>query len=280
MQTILEVLKKTTDFFEKKGIENARLDAELLMSHALNCKRLDLYLRFEEPLTEDILNKLREWVKRRGSREPLQYIIEEVAFMDLRLKVGSGVLIPRSETEELVQKLLDRWGSEKPKTILDLGTGSGAIALALAKGCSDTKITAVDASKVALDLAKENAKLCNLESQVTFIESDWLTNVNSSFDWIVSNPPYLTEEEWSSAQPEVKDYEAKTALVSGDEGLQDICKILGEAKEYLNPGGGITFETGIAHHERLCEVCDSLGYQLFQSEKDLSGYNRFFTANA
>ena len=136
----------------------------------------------------------------------------------------------------------------------------------------------VDIKGESLELARENAKLCKLEDRVKFKKSDWFSEVEGEFDWIISNPPYLTEAEWGSSQPEVHDFEPKEALVASEEGLADLLKILDEAREYLVPNGGIALETVIAHHGRLEEVAKSLGYEAIESWKDLNGRNRFFIA--
>lgn len=278
MATVLEVLNKTKDFFEKKGIEKPRLNAEWILAKGLACKRLDLYLRFEEVLNEEVLAILREMVKRRGNREPLQYILGEMPFMDLTLKVDKRALIPRPETEELVGKILGFSKTVTLKKILDLGTGTGALALALAYYCKDLTVVAIDKSEEALALAKENAIKNKLQERIIFLQSDWFSQVEGKFDWIVSNPPYLTEEEWLAAAPEVREFEPKEALVAADQGLEDLKTILSQSHHYLNPGGGVIFETGIAQHEALEKMAKNLGYSNIQSWKDLSGRERFFAA--
>lgn len=276
MPSVLEVLNKTKDFFEKKGIEKPRLNAEWILAKGLACKRLDLYLRFEESINESTLEALRDLVRRRGGHEPLQYILGEMPFMELTLKIDKRALIPRPETEEFVERLLKLWGDTKPKRILDLGTGSGALALALGYYCKDSEVVAVDKSEEALALAKENAIKCGLEDRVNFLHSDWCSQVEGKFDWIVSNPPYLTEEEWESAQVEVREFEPKQALVAANKGLEDLEKILKQVRNHLNPGGGVAFETGIAHHEALVHIARNLGYTKMESWKDLSGRDRYF----
>jgi len=275
MQTVLDVLKKTTDWFSSKGLENARGDAEQLLAHGLGCKRLDLYLRFDQPLEASDLDQLRPLMKRRASREPLQHIIGEWPFCDLMLKVDCRALIPRPETEELVDWLVNL--GESPKRILDLGTGTGAIALSLALAFPSAEVVAVDLSEDALSLAKENAAQNDL-SNVCFAQGSWFEPVEGAFDWIISNPPYLTDEEWQEAEPEVRQYDPFSALVAPSDGFADLEHIVREAYPRLNVGGRIALETGIAQHAALLKLADSLGYHTAESMQDLSGRDRFITA--
>lgn len=275
MATLLEVLKKTTDFLAAKGIENPKLNAEQLLAFGLKRKRLDLYLAFDKVLKESDLVILRELVKRRSHREPLQYIIGEVPFLDLKLKVKQPVLIPRPETEELVSLLLTKLDKKRPYKILDLGTGSGAIALGMAQGLPEASITGVDISPEAVELAKQNARLNKLEAKAQFIISDWFSNLEGTFDCIVANPPYLTEEEWTEAQPEVREFESKQALVSGADGMNDFYYLLETALKFLRKPGLLAFETGIDQHAKLKEKAVQLGYIDIESIKDLSGRDRF-----
>lgn len=277
MDTILDILKKTTAFFESKGIETPRLDAELLLAHILKCNRLDLYLMFDRPMTSDTLDALRPLVVRRGKREPLQYLLGEVPFCGLSLKVDARALIPRAETEEFPSLLLEHY-KLNPKRILDLGTGTGALALALANKCKEVSVYAVDRSAEALALARENAQRNNLKDNITFIEGSWFDPVSGTFDLIVSNPPYLTQKEWEAAMPEVKNYDPYEALVAPGEGLADLMHILEQAYSFLNAAGCIALETGPTHHERLKEQADVLGYARADSHKDLNQRERFFLA--
>lgn len=278
MLTVIDILKRTTEHFQKAGLEKPKVDAEWIIAHGLGCKRLELYLQFERPLSDEELTPMRDWVRRRSKREPLQYILGETGFHDLQLKVKPGVLIPRPETEELVEILLGLARENPPGRIVDLGTGSGAIALALANRLHKAEMLAVDASADALDLARSNAEHCDLKDRVQWIRSSWLENVDGLFDWIVSNPPYLTETEWEQAAPEVRDFEPKSALVADKEGLADLEQILKQAFNRLNPQGLVACETGIAQHSRLAPMAESLGYGRCQSLSDFSGRERFFIA--
>lgn len=279
MNSLLEILNKTRDFFRLKGIGQPRLEAELIFAHVLACKRLELYLQFERPLTEAELDRLRRLVARRGRREPLQYILGNTEFFGLCLQSDARGLIPRPETEELVE-LLGGLNGTKPASILDLGTGSGAIALALAKVFPAASITAADRSPEALQLADGNARGNGLEGRVQWILSDWFSDIsrNARFDWIVSNPPYLSEDEWLQAEPEVREHEPRQALVSANSGIHDLLEIMHAALPVLNAGGLLALETGIGHHAKLRQTAEALGYADCRSINDLSGRPRFFLA--
>lgn len=278
MQTLLEVLKKTEGFFAGKGLEKPRLQAELLFAAALRCKRLDLYLQFERPLPEETLARLRDWVRRRAAREPLQYITGETDFRELTLKCDPRALIPRPETEELVGLVLAALPATGAVRIADLGTGTGAIALSLAHERHDTAVVAVDQSEGALALARENAHRHRLEERIAFVSSNWMQAVDGTFDAIVSNPPYLTEAELGTAEPEVASHEPRVALVSADQGLADLRIILEQGRTRLNPGGFVALETGIAHAAALSAHATALGYARHEVRQDLSGRDRFFLA--
>lgn len=278
MLTLLEVIQRTTDFFKKAGIETPRLDAELLLAEVLGLNRMQLYQQFERPLAEGELERIRPLVRRRVKREPLQHILGWVEFFGLRIKVDRRGLIPRPETEELVDLLSGR--KPAPGSILDLGTGSGAIALSLAKAFPQAEVVGVERSPDALQLARENAASNGLEERVTFLKGEWFGALEpgTRFDWIVSNPPYLTGEEWEMAQPEVRDYEPREALVAPDEGCADLERIQAAAPDYLTPHGLLALETGIDQHPRLRKSALAAGLVQLESLKDMSGRERFFLA--
>lgn len=279
MLTVLEIIKKTTDFFSAKGVDSARLNAELLIGHALGLKRMQLYLQFERPLAEAELERIRPLVRRRGLREPLQYIIGETEFYGLRLKVDRRALIPRPETEMLVSALVEP-GSPPPARILDLGTGSGAIALALAQAFPAAEVTAVDASEEALALAKENAAATGLGGRVAFMKSNWFDALpaDARFELIVANPPYLSDGEAEQAAPEVREHEPKAALVAPDGGIADLRAIIAAAPRFLAPGGRLALETGIAQHAELLRLAVAAGLAGAESRRDLTGRDRFVFA--
>lgn len=278
MLTLLEVIRRTTAFFSEAGVETPRLDAEWILAGVLGLSRMELYQQFERPLEESELEKVRPLVKRRAKREPLQHILGEVEFFGLDIKVDRRALIPRPETEELADLLSRR--TPPPGSILDLGTGSGALALALARAFPEAEVVAVERSGDALDLARENAARNGLRERVSFVAGDWLAPLDpaTSFDWIVANPPYLTEEEWETAQPEVKDFEPREALVAPDSGCADLERIIAEAPAFLAPGGLLALETGIEQHGRLREAASAAGLVEVEALRDLSGRERFFLA--
>lgn len=279
MQTIREIKEKTEVFFASKGVPDPKLDADILIAHFLGIKRLELYLDLDRPLTANQLDALRPLVKRRASREPLQYILGSVRFGDLSLKVDRRALIPRPETEELLESLTSA-SIAAPGRIIDLGTGSGALALALAAHFPEAVVMAVDCSPEALSLAQENAQALGLDERICFLEGSWWAPVAAGelFDWIVSNPPYLTENEWGSAEPEVREYEPHGALASGTDGLDAIRAILEGASQHLAPGGRIALETGIAQREALDAMAEALNL-VGESRCDLSGRPRFYFAS-
>lgn len=276
MTPLLDILRKTTDFLQAKGVENARLDAEVLVAHALKLRRMDLYLQFERLLTEPELAAIRPLVKRRSQREPLQHILGETDFFDLKLKTDRRGLIPRPETEQLLELVTNAFPSA-PARILDLGTGTGAIALALAKFWPESAVVAVDRSADALTLARENAASLGFADRVRFVESDWFAALAGEppFALIVSNPPYLTAAEVAEAEPEVRDHDPVTALVAERDGRADLEAIIGGAPGFLQPGGLLALETGIAQHEALTAFARVHGYAAVESKRDLSDRDRF-----
>jgi release factor glutamine methyltransferase len=275
--TVLEIVKKTTDFLQERGVESPRLNAELLIGHALGLKRMQLYLQFERLLAEPELEKIRPLVRRRGKREPVQYIVGETDFSGLKLKVDRRALIPRPETELLIELVVARRATP-PARILDLGTGTGAIALALAKAWPEAQVAAVDTSAEALELARENAASTGFAERVTFLASDWFAQVPADplFDVIVANPPYLSPAETAEALPEVRDFEPASALTAADRGLAALRIILAEAPRFLAPGGLLALETGIAHHAELRPLAAAAGFTRTESLPDLTGRERFF----
>ena len=275
MPTVLEILSKTEEFFAQKGVPSPRTDAQLLLAHALRCKRLELFLSFDRPLGEGELAEIRELVRRRGKREPLQHILGSQEFFGASIKCDARALIPRPETEELCEIISEKLfpDSGAPLGILDLGTGSGAIAVALALRYPNARVDAVDKSAPALELARENA--ASNGARVGFAESDWFGNAGEGYDLVVSNPPYLTEEEVAGAEPEVREHDPISALVSPDGGMADLKKILFGAARRLNPGGILALECGLGHAEKLAGMREGAGFARAEVFRDSSGRARF-----
>jgi len=280
MLTVLEIIKRSTEFLQKHGVESPRLNAELLVGHALGLKRMQLYLQFERPLAETELAKIRPLVKRRSDREPLQYIVGTTEFSGLTLKVDRRALIPRPETELLIEIAKELCTANPPAQVLDLGTGTGAIALALAKHFATATVVALDASAEALALAQENAAAHALGERVKFVRSDWFQALptGARFELIVSNPPYLSEAETKETSPEVQKYEPWRALSPGPAGTEALLHLLAEAPRWLAPGGWLLLETGIAQHAQLLAAASKAGFSQVESRRDLTGRDRFVLA--
>jgi release factor glutamine methyltransferase len=276
---LLEVIKKTTGFLDGKGVENPRLDAELLIGHVLGLPRMQLYMQFERLLTEAELEKIRPVVKRRGQREPLQYILGEVEFFHVKLKVDRRALIPRPETEQLCE-LITQLQPDPPGTILDLGTGNGALALALAASYREASVTAIDASEEALDLARENAAALGFAGRMRFLQSDWYTALDPAerFDLIVANPPYLSHAEAEATAPEVRAHEPRAALSPGPTGAEALARIVEGAPRFLRENGLLALETGIDQHAMLREWAAAAGFGRVESRRDFSGRERHLLA--
>lgn len=274
--TILEVINKTKPYFEKQGIESPRLTIELLLAHLLKKKRMDLYLEFERDLDEGTLVKLREMVKRRVAGEPLQYITGEVEFCGLKLFVDKRVLIPRPETELLVEAVVQR----KSRKIVDVGTGSGCIAIALAKKLGDAEITAVDVSLEALEVARGNAALHQFEKNIRFLESDLLEGLPDSFvvEAIVSNPPYIADGELAKLPKEVRDFEPVRALAAGEDGLKVIRRLVMGARRILSPSGFVALEIGAGQRAAVEDIFGQQGHEVVEVVKDLQGHERVVVA--
>jgi release factor glutamine methyltransferase len=276
---VLEIIQKTTEFLAGKGVEPPRLNAEHIVGHALGLGRMQLYLQFERQLTAAELDLIRPLVRRRGQREPLQHILGTTDFFGLKLKTDRRALIPRPETERLVELVTQLWPTP-PATVLDLGTGTGAIAFALAQHWPSAQVTAVDRSADALALAGENAAALGLSDRVGWLESDWFSALPADtwFDLIVANPPYLSATELAAAEPEVREFDPPGALTAGEDGLADLRHILAGAPARLNPGGLLALETGLAQHALLLPLASAAGFARTESRQDLTGRDRFVLA--
>ena len=255
MLTVLEAINLSTEFLGKRNIESPRINAELLLAHTLSCKRLDLYLSYDRPLNEDEVNIYREFIRRRSKYEPLQYIIGKVEFFGLEFIVNPSVLIPRQETEILVETIINSFKKEDNLKILDIGVGSGNISVSVAKHLHNSKITATDISEQALATAKNNAEMNSVSEKINFINHNILKDdLNEEFDIIVSNPPYISEKEFPELKDELKVYEPKSALTDFSDGLNYFKVISSKAKGLLKNNGKIFFEVGQGQSEDVEKI--------------------------
>ena len=280
--TVLELLKWTTDYFKAKGIDTARLDAEILLGFALGIDRLRLYLDFDKPITAEERTRFRELVKRRADeRVPVAYLTGVREFWSLPLAVTPDVLVPRPETETLVEAVLAELPDvEAELTAFDLGTGSGAIALALAKERPKLRVVAGDVSPAALAVAQRNAEALGLADRVHFVQGDGFAPVlGQRFDVIVSNPPYLAESEARTLDPELA-HEPRGALFAGADGAALLRRIVHEAQLCLRPGGLLALELAPAQADELTQCLAERGFDGPRSHRDLGGRPRVVTARS
>jgi len=275
MLTILNSVNLSAAYLEKKGIEDPKRNAELLLCTILGCSRLYLYLNFDRPLAEDEITAYRELIKRRSLREPLQYITGKVEFYGLELIVNSSVLIPRPETEILVEIIIKE-NKETGKKILDIGTGSGNIAIALAVNLPYTEITAIDKSNDALSVAEQNSVLNKCRERIQFLHQDIFSEfpADSVYDIIVSNPPYVSKMDFNDLQPELRIYEPRTALSDESDGLSFYKRIIEMSGQILAEKGKIYFEIGQGQCLKVKELLLQYGYSDLKISKDYQNIER------
>ena len=276
--TVLEVLQATTAYFKKHNVENPRLNAEHLLAHVLGRKRIELYLEFERELNESELAPLRDLVKRRAEGEPLQHLLGTVEFCGTTFVCDGRAMVPRPETEQLVELLISNLKSEiSTARVADVGTGSGVIALSLAAKFPSAEIVAVDVSDDALALARENAARLELADRVRFLKSKLLENVAGTFDLIVANLPYVSSKEWHTLSREVL-HDPEVALFAGDRGDEIVQELIAQAPARLRPGGLLALEIGIGQSETLLSALAEKKYHDISSKNDYSGVTRFLLA--
>ncbi len=284
---INDLLTVSTDFLKNKNIESPRLSAELLLAHQLKTDRIRLYTGFDQPVGEYDLSQYRAMIKRLIDGEPLQYITGVQEFWSMEFMVNSSVLIPRPETEILVEQAVtvyNKYFKEEGRrvSILDIGTGSGAIALAAASEINDAEITALDISHPALETAMKNAEKHGLTERVKFLQGDLFSPFKENrqhFDIIISNPPYVTAAEFESLPKKIKDFEPKTALVGDDDGLCYIRTIINEAYNFLSPGGWLMLEMAPDQTDNAVKMTRATGrYSDEKIVKDYSNKDRVVTA--
>lgn len=281
MPTVLEILDKSTKFLDDKGIESPRLNADLLMAHVLTCKRLDLYMMFDRPLKEPELESYRECIRRRIKFEPLQYIVGNVEFFGLTLEVNSSVLIPRQETELFVDIIVQENKDRSALKILDIGTGSGNIAISLAKMIPGSEVTTLDVSGASIETAKKNASL-NSVANISFIQSDVIDFFNYGngktrelFDLIISNPPYVSNSDYLKVQEEVLKYEPSIAVTDFADGYKFHSEIISNSLMYLNQKGKVYLEMALGQDETLSDMMASAGYSNIEVYRDYNKIKRF-----
>ncbi len=276
--TILQTLQWTADYFKRHGIQNGRSAAEVLLAHCLRCERIDLYLRYDQPLNADELGRFKTLIQRRIQREPDAYITGQREFWSLTFHVTPAVLIPRPETECLVEAALRRYPTNEAIDVLELGTGSGAISVALAHERTNWRIQGSDISAEALEVARKNARRLLSADSIAFFKGSWFEPFNGHnffFDLIISNPPYIPSRDLAGLDPEVRQFEPAGALDGGADGLACLGHIINTAPDYLKPEGVLILEIGYDQRMAVEDLGHRRGaYQSITVEKDYSGLDR------
>lgn len=270
--TLIKLLRWATDYFAAKGIESPRLDAELLLTQVLDLDRVGLYLNHDRPLSPAELEQLRPLVKRRGQREPLQYLIGHTEFWSLDFQVSPAVLIPRPDTEILVEEALAKAGEQG--LLLDVGCGSGAIVISLANELQSWRCEGLDISAEALKIAHHNAQKHQVEARLRLYQGDLRQLPQRSYDLIVSNPPYITELEWETLMPEVREHEPRLALVADNHGLSCYQALTAQVDSCLNPGGWLLVEIGYQQKEMVRQLFINAGLNEVFCRTDYAGHPR------
>ena len=278
--TVKKLIDWTTDHFKRNGIENPHLEAEILLAHAMGTERIKLYINFENVVAQKERDIFKGHIQRRIKREPTAYITGYQPFLSLNFNVTSGVLIPRPETEMLVQEAIGIAKVIGRKVrLLDIGTGSGAIAVSLAKFINDIEIVATDSSDKALEIAGVNAKKHGVTDKIIFVKADLFPSDSTKFDIIVSNPPYIRSSDIKTLQPEVRDHEPVQALDGGTDGLGIYRRMINDLLAHMNSGSFLLLEIGMGQAREISEMvrkafpkCD------IQFKKDLSGIERILIA--
>jgi release factor glutamine methyltransferase len=303
--TIGRLLTWTVEYLTKHGAENPRLDAEVLLAKARGCRRIDLYAAYGEPAAEETRTAFRELVRRRAAGTPVAYLVGKREFYSLEFEVTPDVLIPRPETEHLVVALLDHakaresgsrgLGAEEqaastpvpspqplvPLTIADVGTGSGILAVCAAKYMPNAHVTAIDISRAALAVAKRNAERHGVIDRIEFIESNLFANVpaDRQFDYVVSNPPYVSTAEMAQLPPDVRDHEPHVALDAGDHGIDVVAPLIEQAAARLKPGGALFIEISPMIAMEVEQLINkSVGLKVGATIRDLAGHKRIVQA--
>ena len=277
--TVKDVLFWTSDYFTEKDIPSPHLNAELLIAHVLECSRLDLYLKYDKPLAEKVLSNIKKLIKSRAVHYPIQYLLGSTEFYGISFFVEEEVLIPRPETEILVDAVISyiKESSQNKWSLLDIGTGAGNIPISISNSFKDSEtdihIIATDISEKALKLAKKNIDAFNIEN-ISLLHSDIFDKVTGTFDCIISNPPYISEKEFKELPEEIRDHEPEEALFAKENGLEFYDKILKNAKKYLKKDGRIFFEIGAYQKEELSKLIEQYNYKIIDIKKDYNDFDR------
>ena len=272
---IVDLIQWSESYFREKSDQNPRLEIEWMLRSLLNCERLDLYMRFDEPLSGSQLSTLRGWVKRRSKNEPLQYITESCEFFGREFFVDTRVLIPRPETERLIDEAIKSIKHVRSPNILDIGTGSGCIAITLAKEIKNSNVIGIDKSIMSLQVAKKNSAELNV-GNVMFLEMDILNQYpKEKFDLVISNPPYVPKSEMSGLMNDVKDFEPEIALTDFDDGLTFYKRISKIIPHILKDDSSCILELGIGNHpENVLSIFKQSGYSNLETINDYNGDKR------
>jgi len=277
MITVLESIKLSTDYLAGKEIESPRMNAELLLADIIGCKRLELYLSFDKPLSDVELKKYREFIKRRGRFEPLQYILGKVEFYGLDFFINPSVLIPRPETELLVEIMINQTNFNDDLSILDIGCGSGNISVALAANIDRIKLVATDISQQSIELAKRNAEKNYVSEKIEFICHNILKddmNIFPIFDVIVSNPPYVSKESFSTLQKEIREFEPRIAVTDDNDGYTFFKVISTRSSSKLKKNGKLFFEIGENQSEEVVQIMEENRFVDVSVIKDYQNLDR------
>jgi release factor glutamine methyltransferase len=275
--TVLESINLSAKYLAQRGIESSRTNAELLLADILGCKRLDLYLSFDKPLGNLEVDKYREYIKRRGNFEPLQYITGKVEFYGLELFVNPNVLIPRPETELLVENVLKYLPTDKESLLLDIGCGSGNIPIALAVNCNSVKIFSTDINDEALKLSKSNAEKHSVIERIKFVKHNILTEELNNFpvfDIIVSNPPYVSSDDYASLQKEIRDYEPKISITDEGDGYTFYKVISAKSYTKIKEGGKLFFELALGQSNCVADIMKENNFKNIKVIKDYQNIDR------
>jgi len=277
------VLRDAAAFLQTRGIEHARLNAERLLGGALGCSRVELYLAFDRPLSLNEREAFKALLRRRAAHEPLQYILGETEFMSLPFRVTPDVLIPRPETEILVERVIEEAEGFSALRILDIGSGSGAIGIVLAASLAEAEVVCADVNPKALDVSRTNAERNGVLDRIRHVcanlnDDGFPRTVGGPFDVVVSNPPYVAVREWKLLPVEIRDFEPKQALLAGEDGLDFFRRIAFQAETLLGPGGRLFLEVGADQAGPVAGLLTRAGLIRIRIDTDLSGLDRVVRA--